>query len=251
MRFSIKSPHLRALLWPGLLGLSLSACSSLSSLAGESFTLEGELPANFSLKAQAHYGVANGCDGRSQAKSFESGFQSDPQQYRFTIPVSYREGLCEMRLARVGLFIHGRYGDKDWQKTYDNGGLVIVEKLPEGAPAFQSDGTLTKQAECSWLFKLSTAKSRFGQIDKILTCKNAGAHLVHTELSNKVVSLSFRESADERPYMNGFWLKTTIGWKPCTGRWGTELEELCTEPPQFKTFEMNGRACTVYPNCTE
>lgn len=251
MKPGLLSASLHRLLCIGLLSLPLSACSSLGSVAGESFTLEGELPANFSLKAQAHYGVANDCDGRRQAKSFESGFQNDTQQYRFTIPVSYREGLCEMRLARVGLFIHGRYGDKDWQQTYDNGGLVIVDKLPEGAPDFQANGTLTKQAECSWLFKLSTAKSRFGQIDKLLTCKNAGAHLVHADLSNKVVSLNFRESADERPYMSGFWLKTTTGWKPCTGRWGTELEELCTEPPQFKTFEMNGRACTVYPNCTE
>ncbi|MGE6792048.1 hypothetical protein ACQKFS_08505 [Pseudomonas guineae] len=248
MRFSIKSPHLRALLWPGLLGLSLSACSSLSSLAGESFTLEGELPANFSLKAQAHYGVANGCDGRSQAKSFESGFQSDPQQYRFTIPVSYREGLCEMRLARVGLFIHGRYGDKDWQKTYDNGGLVIVEKLPEGAPAFQSDGTLTKQAECTWLFQVSKL---YLEISKLMSCKGAGAHLVRNELPGKTVHLDFTLSSDERPYMNGYWLKTNLGWKPCTGRWGTKFEELCTEPPHFRTFEMNGLECTVYPNCTE
>lgn len=115
MDLPIKTRLFRTLFWPSLLGLSLSACSSFSSMAGENFTLEGELPANFSLKAQAHYGVANGCDGRRQAKSFESGFQSDPQQYRFRIPVSYREGLCEMRLARVGLFIHGRYGDQDWQ----------------------------------------------------------------------------------------------------------------------------------------
>ncbi|WP_167144036.1 hypothetical protein [Pseudomonas sp. OTU750018] len=251
MKFPIKPQHLRALLWPGLLGLSLSACSSLSPLSGESFTLEGKLPANFSLKAQAHYGVANDCDGRSQAKSFESGFQSGPQQYRFTIPVSYREGLCEMRLARVGLFIHGRYGDKDWQQTYDNGGLVIVDKLPEGSPAFQSDGTLTKQAKCTWLFQLSKAHARQGLISKLLTCKGSGTHVVGNELPDKTVRLDFTLSSDERPYMNGYWLKTKPGWKPCTGRWGTKFEELCTEPPQFKTFEMNGRECTVYPNCTE
>lgn len=238
----------RRLLWISMLGLMLSACSSLSPLGGERFTLEGELPANFSLKAQAHYGVANGCDGRSQAKSFERGFQSDPQHYRFSIPVSYREGLCEMRLARVGLFINGRYGDKDWQQTYDNGGLVIVDKLPEGAPAFQSDGTLTKQAECTWLFQVSKL---YLEISKLMSCKGAGAHLVRNELPGKTVQLDFTLSSDERPYMNGYWLKTNLGWKPCTGRWGTKFEELCTEPPQFRTFEMNGLECTVYPNCTE
>ena len=250
MKSPTKAKLIRALVWPSLLGLSLSACSSLSSLASESFTLEGELPADFSLKAQAHYGVANGCDGRSQAKSFESGFHSDPQQYRFNIPVSYRDGLCEMRLARVGLFIHGRYGDKDWQQTYDNGSLVIVDKLPEGALGFKANDTLTKQAECSWLFQLSKAHSRQGLISKLLTCKGAGAHLVHDELPGKTVQLAFTLTGDERPYMNGYWLKTRLGWKPCTGRWGTKFEELCTEPPQFRTFEMNGRECTVYPNCT-
>src|SRR3990167_11050370 len=149
MKYPIKAQHLRALLWSGFLGLSLSACSSFGSLVSESFILEGELPANFSLKAQAHYGVANGCDGRSQAKSFETDFQSDPQHYRFNIPVSYRDGLCEMHLARVGLFIHGRYGDKDWQQTYDNGGLGVVDKIPEGAPAFSSDRHPPKQGGSS------------------------------------------------------------------------------------------------------
>ncbi|WP_339409147.1 hypothetical protein [Pseudomonas sp. EA_35y_Pfl2_R5] len=248
MTFAFNNLQVHRLFWISMLGLSLSACSSLSQLAGESFTLEGELPANFSLKAQAHYGVANGCDGRRQAKSFETGLQSDQQQYRFNIPVSYHDGLCEMQLARVGLFIHGRYGDKDWQQTYDNGGLVIVDKLPEGAPDFQANGTLAKKAECSWAFQISKL---YLEISKLLSCENAGAHLARDELAGKTVQLQFKVSADERPYMNGYWLKTKPGWKPCTSRWGTKFEELCTEPPQFKTFEMNGRECTVYPNCTE
>lgn len=248
MRFPIKSPHLRALLWPGLLGLSLSACSSLSSLAGESFTLEGELPANFSLKAQAHYGVANGCDGRRQAKSFETGFQSDPQQYQFTIPTSYRDGLCEMRLTRVGLFIHGRHGDKDWQQTYANGGLVIVDKLPDGAPKFQAEGTLTKEAECIWWFQISHAISRIGEIEKLLNCEGAGAHLAGNELPGKTVRLEFRVNPEEEPSRDNTWIKFPEGWKPCIPKEGWQR---CQEPPIFKTFKMNGRECTVYPNCTE
>lgn len=251
MRSRWLSNHIRSsILWP-LLTLPLSACSSMAAVTGDSFALEGQLPADFSIKAQAHYGVANGCDGRSQAKSFESGFEDEPQHYRFAIPVSYRDGLCEMRLARVGLFIHGRYGDKDWQRTYDNGGLVLVDRLPEGAPAFKADGSLTKQAECTWLFKMSTAISRFGEISKSLDCKGAGAHLLASQLSGKMVRLNFSTNTQERPYMNGYWLQTPSGWKPCTGRWGTQLEELCTSPPQFRSFQMNGKKCTVYPNCTE
>ena len=248
MTFAFNNRQVHRLFWISMLGLSLSACSSLSPLGGERFTLEGELPADFSLKAQAHYGVANGCDGRSQAKSFETDFQSDPQQYQFTIPTSYREGLCEMRLARVGLFIHGRYGDKDWQQTYDNGGLVIVDKLPQGAPAFQSDGTLTKQAECNWWFQQSTAKSRLGEISKLLNCKGAGAHLAGNELPGKTVRLEFRVNPEEEPSRDNTWIKFPEGWKPCLPKEGWQR---CQEPPLFKTFKMNGRECTVYPNCTE
>lgn len=243
---------LTRLLGLSLLATALGACNSMASLTGESFTFEGQLPPDFSIKAQAHYGVANGCDGRSQARSFESGFQDGPQQYRVKIPVSYRDGLCEMRLARVGLFIHGRYGDKDWQRIYDNGSLVLVDSLPQGAPAFQADGSLSKTAECTWLFKLSTAKSRLGQIDKLLSCKGAGAHLVREELPGKRVRLDFRVQSEEKPAIDETWVRFQTGWKPCAqestpkGQW-----IWCRNPPQFRTFQMNGQECTVYPNCKE
>ncbi len=235
-----------------MLFMTLSACSSLASFSGERFTLEGQLPPDFSLKAQAHYDVANECDGRSRARSFESGFQSGPQHYRFTIPVSYREGLCEMRLGRVGLFIHGRYGDKDWQRTYDNGGLELVDSLPPGAPAFHADGSLSKTAECTWLFKLSTAKSRLGQIDKLLSCKGAGAHLVLDELAGKTVRMDIRVNPEEKPAIDETWVRFQSGWRPCAqestpkGQW-----IWCRNPPQFRTFKMNGQECTVYPSCKE
>ena len=231
--------------------LLLSACGTLGNLAGESFIFEGELPADFSLKAQAHYGVVNDCDGRSRVKTYETGYQSQPHQYRFKIPVHYRDGLCEMELARVGLFTFGRHGDQDWQKTYDNGELRIVDKLPEGAPGFQADGSLTRQAECTWRFQISHARARKGQISKLLNCKGDGAYLAIGELPDKTVRLTYKTNPEEKPYMNNYWMETTKGWKPCTGRWGTDYEELCTSPPRFRTFQINGQTCTVYPNCKE
>lgn len=237
-----------AFLWPALLALTLNACSAVGSLGAESFTLEGELPADFSLKTQAHYGAAGTCNGRSQTKTFKTDFDSEPHGYRFRIPVSYRDGICDMQLTRVGLFINARYGDKDWQQTYDNGGLAIVDQLPASAPAFQSDGTLSKTAECSWLFQISKLEL---ELSKQLSCKSAGLYLSRNQLSNKTVKLAFKLNGEDRPYLNGYWLNTGTGWKPCTGRWGTRFEELCTDPPQYRTFQMNGRKCTVYPNCTE
>ena len=247
MKF-LKNSYIRAILWPGLLGISLSSCSALGSFGGETFTLEGELPANFSLKAQAQYSVANECNGRWQAKTFQSNFDSAPHQYRFKIPVSYRDGLCEMKLGKVGLFIYGRYGDKDWQQTYDNGGLVIVDKLPEGAPAFGEDGVVAKTAVCSWWFQLSKAKSRRDQISKLLNCRGAGAYLVRDELSGRKVMLFFLVNAEEEPSHDNTWVKFQAGWKPCLPKPGWSS---CQTPPVFKKFKMDGRECTVYPNCTE
>jgi hypothetical protein len=248
MSFSSNTSLIQRLLWLGLFGLPLSACSSLGTLGGENFTLAGELPANFFIKAQAHYYVVNDCDGRSQAKSFSNDFKTQAQQYSFDIPVNYRDGLCEMRLARVGLFINGRHGDKDWQQTYDNGGLVIVDKLPEGAPGFQADGSLAKQAECTWWFQISHAISRAGEVEKLLNCKGAGAYLLRDELPGKTVKLEFRMNPVEEPSYDRRWIETPAGWKPCQR---TETSERCQTPPIFKSFKMNGRECTVYPNCTE
>ncbi len=230
------------------LGSLLTACGSIAPLMGGSFTLEGQLPPNFALIAQAHYGVANDCNGRARTRSFESDFEDGTHEYRFRIPVNYRDGLCEMRLARVGLFIHGRYGEKDWQRTYDNGGLVLVDVLPEGAPGFDANGRLSKTAECTWLFQLSRAHSRKGEISKLLSCTGAGAYLANQTLPGKLVRLSVRVQQEERPARKNTWISTAQGWKPCVPKAGWQQ---CQEPPVFSTFKMNDQECTVYPNCKE
>src|SRR5690606_20190979 len=89
-----------------LLIAPLSGCGTLGSLFAERFTFEGELPADFALRAQAHYYVTEShCPGlvsRSQlTKSFETDFHSEPHSYRFAIPASYRIGICQARLGRV------------------------------------------------------------------------------------------------------------------------------------------------------
>ncbi|WXL25705.1 hypothetical protein WG219_20805 [Ectopseudomonas mendocina] len=249
MKLSPSIRAMRTLLWPALLGLSLSACGITESLTAKTFTFKGELPADFSIKAQAHYSVANKCvNGRSKAKSFTTEFQRTAQQYNFDIPVTYRDGLCEMKLARVGLFINGRYGEKDWQQTYDNGELRIVNELPEGAPDFQADNTLIKQAKCTWWFQLSKARAHRDEISKLLNCKGAGAYLVVDTLPGKAVQLDFHVIPEEEPSHDDTWVKFPEGWKPCLPKPGWPN---CQKPPVFKTFKMNGQECTVYPNCTE
>ncbi len=237
--------------WSALLGLLLSGCSTLGSVGADTFTLKGELPADFALKAQAHYGGSEGCSDRSHVKGFKKEYEKVPHGYEFEIPVSYRDGLCELQLTRVGLFIHAKYGAQEWQHSYDNGELVIIEELPPNAIPYQRDEEPAKTAQCSWLFQMSKAQSRRGEISKILNCTGAGAFLLRKALASKTVQIQFERSGEDRPYYRDYWLKTESGWKPCTGRWGTRFEEFCTSPPQFRTFTMDGSTCTVYPNCTE
>ncbi|MFI8689508.1 hypothetical protein ACIGHJ_04840 [Stutzerimonas kunmingensis] len=243
-----RSPFLHAHAWPALFSVLLSGCSTIGSVGADTFTLQGELPADFALKAQAHYGGSESCSGRGHVETFKEDYEKTPHGYRFEIPVSYREGLCDLQLVRVGLFIHAKYGEADWQKSYDNGGLVVVDELPPNTTPYQADGTLSKTAQCSWLFQIS--KLELG-IAKMLDCKDAGSYLLRSALSQSNIKLSFELGGDDRPYMRNYWTKTATGWKPCTGRWGKKFEELCTAPPQFRTFTMDGRTCTVYPSCTK
>ncbi|MCG6542836.1 hypothetical protein MCB86_22425, partial [Pseudomonas sp. KSR10] len=124
----------------------------------------------------------------------------------------------------------------------------LVDTLPQGAPAFDSDGHLSKTAECTWLFQLSKAHARRGQISKLLSCKGAGAYLVRDELPGKTVRLDVRANPKEEPSYDRRWINTDSGWRPCVD---TDASERCQTPPVFQTFKMNGQECTVYPNCKE
>lgn len=231
--------------WPALFGFLLSGCSTLGSVDANTFTLQGELPADFALKAQAHYGGSESCNGRGHVKGFKKDYENVPHGYQFEIPVSYQDGLCDLQLVRVGLFIHGRYGEKDWQQTYDNGELLIVAKA-----STEDDKNLPGRAapihsECSWLFQESRLNL---EISKILSCKGVGARLNRKQLSQQTVMLTFTANPREKPYRDNTWIEFPEGWRPCLPKEGWQQ---CQDPPVFKTYRNNNKECTIYPNCTE
>ena len=154
-----------------------------------------------------------------------------------------------MRLTALDLNINGRYGQQRWQQTYANGGFRIFNQLPADSPKFDKDGIRSVTAQCNWLFQQSQAKSRFGEISKLLTCAASGTHLQYDQLAGKTVKLVIEVNPEEEPSHDDTWIKFPTGWKPCAHesngwRW-------CRNPPVFQTFQMNGRTCTVYPGCTE
>ena len=240
----------------------------------EHFTFAGELPENFGIEVSARYSPLNPehCQTYSMGvadyvvregyRQFRQEPNSKASDFSFDIPMSIHVGLCHRTLARVSFLMKGVYGEKDWEFHGDHGVIAIAETRPEGVPEFDQGGQQTIRGYCTWMFQIS--KLRLGELEKLLNCSRTGSDWVlemdpykrrsigvtvgRDELPGKTVRLDMRVNPVEEPSVDRRWIQTATGWKPCQG---TETSERCQEPPVFKPFQMNGRTCTVYPNCEE
>ncbi|WP_236453240.1 MULTISPECIES: hypothetical protein [unclassified Pseudomonas] len=250
--------------------LSLNACSWVALAAKEgavsatgrygldSFTFEGTLPAEFGMDIMPSYDPVDPESSVCQRQNLQGEWspryygasdnipiQAQPQTFTHKVPLTYSVGLCKMRLTALDLNINARHGQQKWQQTYANGGFRIFKQLPAGAPGFDEKGIRAVTAQCSWLFQESQL---YLQLSKLLTCAATGTHLQYDQLAGKTVKLVIEVNPEERPTMRNRWIKSEAGWKPCLG---TEKSDRCQQPPVFKTFQMDGQTCTVYPGCTE
>lgn len=271
------------------LTLTLTACSfaghmakegalSLTERSGrEYFTLAGNLPANFELAAVAHYQVldeekcqvrnfgVSGTSTRDMATQQDTELKNHPHDFSLKIPLTHHIGSCHSELYRVRLQVTGHYGEDIKRQSRHGGGLGIVDTRPDNAPSFDNNDTLYLRGMCTWMFQISRL---YVGVDKILHCsqpneswsldpdmskrKGFGATIGRDELAGKTVMLEIREDPQERPAIRETWIQFPEGWKPCAeeqteqGKW-----IWCRNPPTFRTFQMNGQECTVYPNCKE
>ncbi len=250
--------------------LSISACSFMTSSAkeaalsvtgrsgSETFNLTGELPPDFGVEATAWYTPIKpsaSCETdnfyssekrtRYHAEAYEKAFEGHAHAFSFKVPLTYSVGLCDMAITSIDMRIEGRYGDRDWQQTYDDGGLRFVDALPVDSPYFNEAGVLKIVGKCEWLFRDMPARN---ELTKLLNCRGAGAYLQADKIANKTVIFKIKVSSMEKPLVRNRWIKGDSGWKPCLG---THKSGRCQIPPKFKTFQMNGETCTVYPSCKE
>ncbi|MEE1924019.1 hypothetical protein V0R50_18465 [Pseudomonas sp. 148P] len=254
---------------------SLGACSLVGAVAKEgalslterrglqSFTLAGDLPANFGLRVTAWYypvdvdalncQTDNLYTGKSQpryrGKRHDIPIEPVAKRSERNIPLKHYIGACEMNLVKVKMEIDGRFGAQSWQRTYADAIFYVHDSSNRATDNFDDKGHLQVDAQCTWLFQQSKAKSDLGEITKLLTCQGAGANLKFDQLPGKSVTLAVAVNPDERPYYRNTWIKFPNGWKPCLPKEGGWIK--CQEPPLFKIFKMNGQTCTVYPGCTE
>jgi len=249
-----------------------------SHYSNDHFTLVATIPANFGFTSKAKYSPKDGekCDvyspglggnvTRQQQKSNTTEAKQVEQTVSTDIPLEYNIADCSMELTSVSYELSGRYGpgslDRDMELA---GGLSVADKASitiESAPS-----VIEQRGICTWYFQISTSKIKKGEIEKILSCEATGPEwemthdrfkrrkpggvIARGDISNKSVHVEFKLSPLEEPYYQNYWIKLPGGWKPCTGRWNSSREELCTSPPQFRTFKLNGRDCSVYPGCNE
>ncbi len=264
-----------------LLALSLmGGCNNLSSATGyygaDSFTLIATTPANFWLTSKSQYLPQTGQDCRTYSaglggyvtrqhqKTEEIGVKNVEQTARFDIPLSYRISGCKMELTRVDVAIDGRYGTSSLDIGGDVGGISVAGDSSHVNSAQPWSENLEFRGLCTWFFQLSIARIEKDGISKTLSCSAAntnwsvpnddferskpGGALQRSSLNGKSVRFTFHLSEDEEPAMLNRWIKTNGGWRPCHG---STSSNRCQTPPTFRTFKMNGRECTVYPNCKE
>jgi hypothetical protein len=267
---SARISHYRVIVAGGL-AMCLSGCDLVGSFAKElvvdtfsysgwsTFTFKGELPANFGIVAIAGYGPDDPNQSSCRAATFTPGktvtrthrqqyaatIKDQPQAFSFDIPLSYYEGLCGMKLGRVALEIDVRYGQEKWQTTYAGGNIYLGTTANARTSYFDASEVLNIPSTCSFMFQES--RLNFG-ISKFMDCKGPGAHLLRKDLSGKVINLVITVNPEEEPATRDTWVKFPNGWKPCAheGDW-----RWCRAPIKFKTFQMYGRTCTIYPGCTE
>ncbi|EJM25430.1 MULTISPECIES: hypothetical protein [Pseudomonas] len=245
----------------------------------EHFTLVATIPAKFGFTSKAIYSPKSGekCEAyspglggnvtRQQQNSNTTDAKDIEQTASTDIPLEYHIADCSMELTRVSYEVSARYGTGSLDRDLELAGGLSVRKMAEADTKSRSPEVLEQRGLCAWYFQISTAKIKKGEVEKILSCEATGPEwkltennfkrrkpggvLARNELAGKSVHVEFRLSPEEQPYYEGYWLKVPGGWKPCSGRQDSSREALCTTPPEFKTFKLNGRECSVYPRCNE
>lgn len=271
--FFLALPLMGACSWAGQMAKD-TAEGGISNYGSEHFTLVTSIPQNFGFTSKAQYSPKEGQDckvyspglggsvTRQQQKSDKSFAKNTEQTVSTEIPLEYRIADCSMELIRVDYEVDASYGNDAWDTGLDHaGGLTVA-----GVTTTKTSSEVEQKGLCTWLFQISTAKAKKGEIEKILSCNAAddrwqvpenkperrklGGVVERSTLSGKVIKLVLRQSSEERPAIGDTWQKLPEGWKPCLGKGGNDPYGFCRgNTKDFRTFKLNGRECTVYPSC--
>ena len=250
----------------GAVALLMTGCSIAQP---KTFSLEADVPENFTVTGTANYKPAPGqtCPPASDEERdtgrlfFRPKQPKTAHQVEFKIPLTDKAHGCSMVLRGLVLTIEGQWGKRELDMSLASASFSVSDE-----PSAQSAPTPTTEAQvfvgqCQWLFRTVGSK-RF--IRKILKCRAldandqmekrmAGGMLHRDQLANTTVKFVLSVAKEEEPAVGDNWVKFPTGWKRCMGESLDDRDAFCFgNKTAFKPFKMpDGRDCTVYPGCTE
>lgn len=243
--------------------------------SNQTFTLSGEVPAYFSLDIISYYQAdrKDEClrysNKAGKRMSYFTGMKqsvamSDKGHYEVKVPTSYYEAGCHLPIQSVKIVAYEHYDTDLKQTTMEQWAaslsFVNSAQLADEAPHFEPNKPMVYNSRCSNMLRIMGGEL----LVKILGCYNVDKNwqwikdnktpkvynvLRRNELASQSITINLRHNPyDDVPYFDNSWLKTKYGLKPCIE---TEQTRRCQKPPTFANFKMNGKTCTIYPQCTE
>ncbi|QUW65255.1 hypothetical protein KFQ04_23315 [Pseudomonas synxantha] len=233
----------------------------------DSFTLEVDLPAQFSLVGDASYTPASGemCEltrrggKRPNLKIFKAASKSVANRVSFDVPLTQQVEGCPLVLRKLVFAINATWGTRWSDIGRDYAAIYFLDN--QGPGIFSMLGTRPQEllGQCQWLFRTVGPEHA---VIKVLRCNSlnasgqptkarAGGHVARGGLSGKTLRMVLALTEDELPAVEDNWVQVSGGWKRCKGESQEDMFAFCRgNVSDFKAFKMpDGRLCSIYPTC--
>lgn len=255
--------------WKGvvLLIVGLVGLSGCTGRAVDSFTLEVDLPARFSLVGDALYTPVSGdmcklprrSGKRPDLKIFNAAGKSVANRVSFEVPLTEQVEGCSLVLRHLVFAINAQWGTRWSDLGMDHAAIYIRDSGESGMPLMAATHVQELPGQCQWLFRtvgpqhalIKGLKCNSLSASGELTKARAGGNVSRNGLSGKTLRMVLALTEEELPAVGDNWVKVAGGWKRCRGENQEDIFAFCRgNVSDFKAFKMpDGRLCSIYPTC--
>lgn len=250
-----------------LLSLAVVWLSGCVVAPVESFTMEVDLPADFSFKGDAVYSLVadDACQlhrrngNRPEHKFFRSLAKSMANRVSFELPLTKQVGGCPLVLRSITFAIGSHWGERWWDIGRDYAAIDVVDGWEFDTRETPKNGVQEWHGRCQWFFRTTGREHAIG---KLLRCNSlsssghvtkarVGGHVSRSDLPGKTLRLVLTTTDEELPAVDDNWVRVEGGWKRCMGESLEDTLAFCHgDFSKFKAFKMpDGRHCNIYPTC--